>query len=159
MYKELLDLIVLLLCDISSRFVIKDIKHHDARNTISSMVTIVRYFVVTQTSTTDIKSEELLQCSRERTDETRVRLKGERVSRLVRVQVCRCLMIRYSFSGLLSLSLYLSAPFFSSTTTVDSRFIERIHRKRERERKRMNTLYFMSLFFQRLRLQPRNFCF
>lgn len=49
MYKELLDLIVFLLCDISSRFVIKDIKHHDARNIISSMVTIVRYFVATQT--------------------------------------------------------------------------------------------------------------
>lgn len=49
MYKELLDLIVFLLCDISSRFVIKDIKHHDARDTISSMVTIVRYFVATQT--------------------------------------------------------------------------------------------------------------
>lgn len=46
-------------------------------------------------------------------------------------------MIRYSFSGLLSPSLYLSAPFFSSATTVGFT-IHRENTQKERKREKKN---------------------
>lgn len=130
--KKLLDLLVF--CNISLRFIVKHMEHSEARNIISSMMITVGCFAAT------IRYEVANCCDVLKIGQTKREWdskKGERVGRFKNVS----LIIRCPFSGLSSSSLYPSI-------TINSRFIARTHKEKEKENEKGNeyTLLHVHIF-------------